>query len=348
MPVIWQSNLEEVPGGPEPIGEPAEAVSESASQSVAEETPITATTTMPTTPATTDAGVLFDADCDLTQCNTECTWIFDRLRVRPTITQGTWIEWQVHPGFTGKLPYTFQLQVGHTANNLADDWANVGLSAENVSYMTDDTQRVYGKTQWTHYRVLLTDADGNTYTSEPQHCWGDLPRRYWRLVNNRERMWLKQFKATIRGQQGYLLKRRLTGAQPEPGEGTIDYVTFELVNPQDPDTVGTEYDEGYYDPIPCVYADLERVTRREHLDEGKARGTINDGLKVPATMLAVPMVDSYDVWVDKDSDFRWEIHNIQHLEEIEGVPVVVKCEFRLLPFTHPIYDFVIDDQVLVS
>jgi len=252
------------------------------------------------------------------------------------------VEFLLHPQFSDPGPYTYQLQVGHTGTNLADDWTNVGLPVTgDINHLVDGLKRIYGKTQWTHYRIRLSTPEA-TYYSDPAHCWGDLPFRFWRLVANRERMYLKQFTTTVRGQEGYLLKRRLVGETPEAGQGVIDYLTGEVVNPQSEETVGTEFVGGYYLPIPCVYVDLGNADRREHLDEGKARGTINDGLKVAGVALARPAWDSYDVWVSKQNDFRWQIHTISHLEEIEGVPIVVKLEMRLLPFTHPVYKFEID------
>ncbi len=59
-------------------------------------------------------------------------------------------------------------------------------------------------------------------------------------------------------------------------------------------------------------------------------------------MLATPQIDSRDVWVSANSDFRYEIHGIKDAEAIQGVPVVVTAEFRLLPFTHPAYGFQIE------
>jgi len=275
----------------------------------------------------------------LDSCAVECGWAFGRLQARTTIRHGTWVEWVLHPGFDDKGVYRYQLQVGTTGSNAADDWVNVGLPASNVSQLVDDTPRAYGKTQQTHYRVCLTTLEG-VYISEPVSTWGNLPQKHWRLLLNRERIWERQVQTTLRGRRGYLLKRKVVGEQPEAGEGTLDWMTEELINPQDPETVGTEFIGGYYAPIGCVYADLDPLARREHLD--KSRGTVNDDTKVKAVMLARPQLDSRDVWVDEATDTRWEIHGIQHVEEVSGTPVLVGAEFRLLPFSHPVYEIEIE------
>jgi len=280
-------------------------------------------------------------DC-VEACPADCAWIFDRVRVTPTIKHGARIEWALHPQFADALPHTFQLQVGTTGLAEADDWANVGLPATNTFFLLDDTPRIFGKTQWIHYRIAMTTAEDGPYYSAPQHAWGDLSFTYWRKLRNVMRLWEVKFKKTHAGQLGYLLKRRVAGPQPTPGEGIIDYLTGEVVNPQSATTVGTEYIDGYYDPVECIYAQLDRVIRREHLkpDEG-----MENKIQVGAKMLAVPQLDSYDVWVDKDTDFRWAIHTIQHLVEVQGVPAVLQVELRLLPFTDPIYQLEIADQL---
>ena len=47
------------------------------------------------------------------------------------------------------------------------------------------------------------------------------------------------------------------------------------------------------------------------------------------------------------TDALESIEGIEHIEEIQGVPVAVSCEFRLLPFTHPVYKYEIEGQSLV-
>jgi hypothetical protein len=275
------------------------------------------------------------SDCNTTSCRLDCDQVFMRVRVRPTIQHGTWVEWLLDPNFNDPMPHRYQLQVGHVGSNLSNDWTDVGLPALNASSLQDDLQRVYGKTQWTHYRIRLATPLG-LYYSRPQHCWGDLSQHQWRLLLARERTWRVQFNQGGKGQKGWLLKRRLAGTQPEPGQGIIDYGTMEVVNPHAVETLGTEFVGGYYEPIPCMAADLTPMGRHERI-EGEQRGTVNDSMRVAATMLAVPQVDTRDVWVSDANDFRWEIFEIKHLEEVGGVPVVISAELRLLPFSHLVY-----------
>jgi hypothetical protein len=269
-------------------------------------------------------------------CPLPCATVFKRVVLRPGIQQTTTIEWTYAAEFGDPELSTAQLQVGMTGSNLADDWQDVGLPAANTIYLVDTEQRAFGKTQFTHYRIKLVTANG-TYYSEPVSAYGSLPQKYWRIWKNRFRQYYVALSRTSRGNEGFLLKRKLHGNKVEPGMGITDFLTEEVTNPDAPETVGTEYEGGYYDPIPCVFADVSELNRREELDDGRSRGTVNDRTTVSALMLAVPQIDSRDVWVSKTSDQRFMIQGIRSIEDLDGIDIVVSAEFRLLPFTHPVY-----------
>ena len=89
--------------------------------------------------------------------------------------------WDIIPEFPDPQPWTFQLQVGTTANNAADDWEDVGSPMENSFYAIDGEQRVYGMTNYTHYRVKLV-TEAATYYSEPTDGRGIFSPHDWRMA----------------------------------------------------------------------------------------------------------------------------------------------------------------------
>lgn len=273
-------------------------------------------------------------DCDTPVCRPDCEWIFDRVRVWHVTTGGTRVEWQLHPQFTDPGPYDFQLQTGRTGLSTADDWTDVGLPVTDAFYAVDDTQRLYGQTPWTHYRIKLTTPQG-TYYSAPEPVWGSLARSDWLKWKNARRNWDFQFKHGPGGQEGYLLKRKLYGERCE----CLDIRTMEVTKPQHETCYGTGFVGGYFPAQSCVYAELDLRLTREKLDG--MRGTTND-LVVPAKLLAVPQLFDKDVWVDKDTDIRYFISGVQHLAEIRGVPVVVAASLKPAPLSHVIYKFPIE------
>lgn len=278
-------------------------------------------------------------DCTVS-CGPTCEWIFDRIKVMPQMDGGTRVEWTIHPQFADASPYTFQLQVGKTSNPYADDWVNVGAAVVDTYYVVDTSQRVYGRFQWTHYRVVLITSVG-AYASKPQHAYGNLAKRDWLRAREIGRLEQKRFRKEA-GQEGYLLKRKLFGTACTV---CTDSMTGEVRNAQCPTCLGTGVVGGYYSPVPCVYAELSPHGTRSEID-AQARGTVNDLPRVQARMLNVPQVFSYDVWVDRDSDFRWIIHSIQNAVEVRGVPIVLyPVEMRLAPYSHPVYSIDIAGQV---
>lgn len=245
--------------------------------------------------------------------------------------------WQLIPEFRDPLPWTFQLQVGKTGDENADDWTDVGLAVENTCYSIDSTKRVYSKTQNTHYRVKLTTSVAVHY-SQPAAKSGILSVRDWRIANEIVRKEKLRFRYT--SQDGYLLKRRATG---ENCTSCLDLQTNEVTNPYCQECWGTGKQCGYYYPLSCIWADLSPRTRRLHIDDQARRGTVKD-IVVTGRMLMLPLIDEQDVWVSRKTDDRYYIHSIQDVAEIRAVPLVANVELRPAPFTDVIYQIPIPQQ----
>jgi hypothetical protein len=275
-----------------------------------------------------------------TNCIADCDWIFDRILVYPHITGGTRVEWTLHPRFRDPGPYVFQLQYSTAGTNEADDWIYVGLPVTNNFYAIDDQQRLYGKSNWAHYRLLIRTPLG-IYASQPQPATGVLSFRDWRLAREIIRMERLRLR-TAAGQEGFVLKAKRYG---ETHEECVDFMTEEVIDSTCEICYGTGFVGGYFEPTECIYAELPPQTSRVQLDPD--RGTTDDELRVPARMLGVPRLMEGDVWVDRDTDIRWAVHTIKHLVEMRGVPLVVSVELRLLPFSDVIYKFPIREQSLV-
>jgi len=257
----------------------------------------------------------------------------------PRIAGGTRVEWTLRPRFSDPVPHEFRLEVGAAGSHLADDWEVVGFPAEDTFYLLDDEQRVYGKSQWTHYRVRLRTSQG-VYYSEPVNCLGSLGFRHWRIFQEVLRRELLMFRMET-GQEGCLLKMRYAGPKCT---ACLDYQSEEVSNASCSTCYGTGVVGGYYAPIPCVYAAPDPLGTNEKLDGGQARGMIND-VVTRARMLASPQLARGDVWVDKDTDRRWKIHEVANIAEVRGVPAVCMVAMHLVGFSDPLYQLEMPDQV---
>lgn len=280
-------------------------------------------------------------DCPTDDCPAVCgSEVFSRIVVMPLIAGGTRIAWELNDHFvaTNPPPHTFQLQVGRTANPLADDWEPVGVPATDTWFLIDDSQRVFGKTQWTHYRICLATAT-QTLFSQPQPAYGFLDFREQRLYLEIIRKELLRFRYT--GQEGYLLKRKLYGLACA---SCTDQQTGEVRDPDCPTCLGTGFMQGYFPPMECIFADVDPISRRDELDAGQMRGTIND-IVTSARMLAAPHLNAEDVWVQRRGDQRWYVQRVIHTSEMQGTPIVAKVELRLAPYSDSIYNVFIPGQV---
>lgn len=261
--------------------------------------------------------------------------VFERLSVSYLLRGGTLVSWELTDTFRDPAPLSFQLEVGGTANQDSDDWETIGLPVVDGLYAVDDQQRVYGKTNWTHYRVRLTAPSGE-YLSPAIGLLGILDHRDWRLAQEIYRK--EELRSRSATQQGYLLKRRITGTACE----CVDPQLGESRNPECPLCYGTGIRCGYMLPLPCVWADFSPRTHRTAIDAG-GRGTTNNVVTRCRMSLLVPVFQN-DVWCSRRTDDRYYIHNVQHIAEHRGVPLVGQVEMRLAPVSDPIYNVVIPDQ----
>lgn len=266
--------------------------------------------------------------------------MFDRVVVSHLISGPTRVMWELLPTFTDPAPLEFQLQVGTTSSNDSDDWEDVGLPVVDQFFAVDDDQRVWGKTNYTHYRLILTTSRG-VYYSTPVGGMGVLDRRSWRLARETVRTKKNAMRVGNKGQKGYLLKRRWTG---EDCPDCLDHQTKEVRKPDCPVCFGTGKRCGYYYPTSCVWAELEPRSYRTDLDGGQGRGTVND-VVVPSTMIMTDLLGEDDIWVSDVHDDRYYVHRVQHKEEMRGVGLVATVELRLVPYTSIVYTIPVPEML---
>jgi hypothetical protein len=253
------------------------------------------------------------------------------------------VMWELLPTFTDPNPLSFQLQVGKSNNPDADDWEDVGLPVEDQYFAYDPEQRVWGKTNWTHYRVQLASVRG-VYYSDPVAGMGTLDRRSWRLAREMVRQRRVAYRVGPGGQRGYLLKRRWTGL---PCTVCLDVQTGDPTNPACPRCYGTGFECGYYYPMSCVWAEMSPRARRTQLDGGQSRGTVDD-IVVQADMLLVDLMGEDDVFVAARTDDRYYVHKITHTAEMRGVPICGLVEMRPVPYSSIVYSIPIPDQLAAA
>lgn len=237
----------------------------------------------------------------------------------------TRVTWTLRDNFAGKLPFTFQLQVGETGNPLADDWRDVGPPVVNGHVALDPEERMLGKQLVVHYRVKLTDDDGVTYASQPATVLGRLGMRDWlqaREIIRQQRLRLRQFA----GVEGLLLKRKRSGV---PCTVCLDPDSNMILNSDCPVCKGTRFVAGYYRALPLQYCDMNEQPRTERRTGGP------EGWSLPAAVtglfIGTPVLSSGDLWVDAASDLRYYIETVATKGRVRGVPVLFEVVMSQLP-----------------
>lgn len=248
------------------------------------------------------------------------------------VQQGARVAWTMRPSFIAPKPWSFQLQVGHTANPLADDWQNVGAPVENSFLAVDPSQRAFGKQLTTHYRVQLTDAASNTYLSAPATVLGLLDTRRWLWARDLMRQERLRFSALF-PVDGWILKRRREGQRCRL---CTDKNTGDVTNSRCDVCLGTGFVHGYYAAMPCQYGDLSPYKAAEIRDPAGPK-QLNLDLVQQGRFLGTPWLSTNDVWVARGSGLRYWMETVEVEAHVLNVPIVLNVTLYQYPFNDPVY-----------
>jgi hypothetical protein len=254
--------------------------------------------------------------------------VFYNVRVDYAMRGTPRITWTVRPRFLDPQPWRFQLQVSRDGSA----WSDVGIEFENTFFALDDQQRLYGKDMRIVYRVKMT-TDSDTYYSEPAQPFGWLRKRQWlvaREIIRRHTLQVKQ--RGLRALDGYLLKRKI--------EGTLcscrDHHTGGIKNSDCSLCHGTGFLDGYWQAIENTMLDLSPELHGTQQDNQMARGTVTDML-AQGRFVGIPVINRRDIWIDKESDRRYYIWDVDNQAEINQVPIIVNANLKLAEASDAIY-----------
>jgi hypothetical protein len=199
--------------------------------------------------------------------------------------------------FRDDLPHVFQLQTGNTGNPNATDWTDVGTPITNGYFGIDDERR-----------------EGN---------FGKRLLTHYRVkLTTPTKVYVSQPVSTY-------------GELGEKDTTCVDPLTGEILDSKCPDCNGVGFQVGYHAPTPLVLdMSPEAVVELRKATEppGPSRK-----VELKGRCLGFPQLNKEDVWVDAKSDQRWFIHEIMHLSEWRGVPLIVHAGIKLAPYTSQVY-----------
>lgn len=258
------------------------------------------------------------------------TYPFRRVSVDHMIYGTTRVWWQLEPEFNDPGPYVFQLQVGRTGLQEADDWRDLGAPIIN-GYHTFDNKRHNVGTVWTaHYRVTLTTPRGS-YVSAASPSTGELSEQDWLL--SREIIRKEQLRNRKLAVGGFLIKAFRYGA---PCPRCRDKLTQESADTDCPVCYGTALENGYHPALPLQCWDLSLQTIEEDSDPN-LRGTTRENAIVTARVIGFPAINYRDIWVNGTSDERWTIRAVKSAAAVRGLPIIYEVQLELIPLSSVVY-----------
>lgn len=257
--------------------------------------------------------------------------IFRRVTVDYLQQGGARVSFELDRHFIDPQPHAVRLLGSHSGVDTADDWQYLGAAQQNVFFLVDPARRMYGKTATWHFRVELTSSEG-TYYSPVASVLGKLDEHGFQLVREITRK--------------EVLRHRIFGSVPAlllkaKRYGTIcpvcvDPLTGEISDADCPTCLGTGYENGFYDPVECQFADVTNESTRESRNIATV-GT-DKPVVVKGRFIGFPPLIQGDVVLVKASDERYFVHSTTELATWRSVPIVVEAELRLIPFSSPIYN----------
>jgi hypothetical protein len=252
---------------------------------------------------------------------------------------GNLIAWDLWPGMASKSNLHFYIDFGRSGT---DEWEVLNtLPVINDCLFMDPMQRHWDELADFYYRIRLVlpdEIDPGTgeprvYQSQPQQASGVWCHADWRLARWIARKeYLYQRKAVNRTSSGFILKRRRWG---QVSEQTVDWDSGVVQHTDSEIDYGTGFLGGYF-PARDFTVSLvdDQWPRQFKVDPSLSvrNKSIRNGRAV-----AYPYVDTFDVYVRRDTGERWYVQKINTVGEVGGIPVVVLLQLGLAPVTDIIY-----------
>lgn len=275
--------------------------------------------------------------CDdslIPSCGSDCL-ITDGIVIKiwPSTVGGTLIAWELPSTLAVSGDAVYRVQFGRTPSNNDNTWEDVGNPDTNITQVVDYKYRDVGDDRYSYYRLEITDGDVK-YLSQPYFSdVGVMSMAQRRLYNEIVRREQRRYRdratpACI----GYLIKLRRHGP---PCPECTDPDTNQRYLEHCPVCFGGGYDRGYYKPIKCFYMDVGNYKRNVVVTENA--GMTTEGNISSLKWLNIPNVDPGDIWVDANTDYRWEIGEITVVTKVASLPLICTAPGARLPLNDVAY-----------
>ena len=148
---------------------------------------------------------------------------------------------------------------------------------------------------------------------------------------------LEYLRMRVAGEAGLLLKRKEWGTKCD----CRDFDTGEIVTSSCRNCLGTGLIGGYYAPISLPVVGQPDKKARVQSEKGLSQDDVR-----MVRVVAYPLVSTNDVWINSNSNERWQIRAIEAVAEIRRIPIVQRLKLHLIPQTDIIYSEEANEKAL--
>lgn len=249
------------------------------------------------------------------------------LEILPYHGQGFIFRWCLNDSFSAPTPFEFRVQMAPTPEG---PWVDIsGPVTDSMCWA--DTRKPVGKTASRNYRVVLTDADGRTYASEPKLPCGDLDLHEFlvaREIMRKEELNARKF-------AGVLGQVWLEAEYGLPCTRCLDPITRMPTNSHCPVCHGTGRTKSHYGPFEMW---LQFSPKQHHGASHSEVGGTKDDKPFSVRAVGTPRLKKNDVLRDPANGKMYYIHDVTNAAEIRRIPIVQQLTVSEAATTDQCYD----------
>jgi hypothetical protein len=264
---------------------------------------------------------------------------FQDIKVYPRFPDRVVLQWSVINAFQSGI-YTFSIYrsdnptsdfVCITPVPLVNKYRFVDLLVPNSQYTGQNSLFVKN-----YYQIVMTIPDGTEIASVIVSTGAFVPRDVFLKVQEIQRKY-KMLSERYIGVPTYLLKVRKYG---ENCPQCWDEVKHESRDSHCPTCYGIGKTGGYFDPE-LLTGHFEVSPQTQQITP--ERGLI-DHQEANFRAIADPVIDPYDILIEKDTNQRWSVFRQTQFTAHKRVLVSQIVAIREIPRSHVIYEFPIPEQ----
>lgn len=249
------------------------------------------------------------------------------VEILPYHGQGFVFSWHLNDDFSAPTPFEFYVQL---APSPAGPWHNISGPVVDSCYWAD-VRKPVGKTTSRNYRIVMTDASGRRYASEPVVPCHDMSLEEFLLA----REILRKEELNARRFAGIYGQVWLSAEYGFKCPSCLDPITGQVRDSHCSKCHGTGFYPSHYGPFDMW---LQFSAEQGHGAEHDAVGGTKDDNHFAVRVIGSPRIKKNDVLRDPATGKMYYVWNVTNVAEIRRVPIVQQLQVSEAATTDQCYD----------